>query len=1198
MFTEFVLFELKLRAKRFSTYVYFLMLFGMSFLAMNAMGGAVKSITVSLGTSGGQVFINAPYVIHFLTLVFSYLGLMISAAIMSRSIYRDFEFESYPLFFVLPITKFGYLGGRFVGSFLVLMAIFSGIGLGLFTGSLMPYLDRSTIGPNLLKTYVAPYLSITLPTLFLTGTIFFAIAAMSRKILPSLIAGIVLLIGYQGAQNLILNDLDNKTMANLLDPFGFTASELITEYWTIHERNTQIVPFETEFLWNRLLWLVVGIGFIVLAYKKFSFTHTTVGGGAKPGVGVNGVLQTPQIGQIRLPVFQPTFSLSNTIRLWARLTLMEFRGVVKSRHFLILALAGLLFIAIDSEAVGKMYGTKLYPVTNRVLGITGSSFELFITIILIIYSGELIWRTRTQKSEQLYDSLPAPTWAYYLSKLMALVLAQGLLLGLVLLSGLMIQIGSGYYHFELGLYLKFLYGIRLIDYLLLTVLAMFIHTVVNHKYVGYFVVIAFYVANNLLNNLGFTHNLAFYNSDPGIVYSDMNGFGHGLGPYLTYKLYWALVAGFLAVLTVILWTRGIDSDVRSRIALAKRRTAKPVIVALATLGVAAIATGSYIYYNTAILNHFYTAYESQELTADYERRYKQYESLSQPTITAVDLEIDIYPAERRYRGRGTYYLRNKTQELINQVHIQFNTDLELQAVSFEGGFTLREADHRLGYYIYDLKEPLQPEQSLTMDFTVEYAPRGFHTQTDDFDIVANGSFFHNDSFLPSIGYNRDAELSSTETRKKHSLPERKRMAPQDDLTARMNNYVSHDGDWITFTATVSTAADQYAIAPGYLTREWRAGDRRYFRYEMDAPILNYYPFLSARYEVYRDSWQDVALEIYYHKAHAYNLKRMAEALKTALEYYSREYAPYPHRQLRIIEFPGYKTFAQSFPNTIPFSEGIGFIARLDDDPNALDYVSHVTAHETAHQWWAHQVIGANVQGCTLMSETLAEYSALMVMEHLYGREKMQKFLKYEIDDYLAGRSGEKEKELPLMLVENQGYIHYNKGGHVMYALRDYIGEAALNQALSRYLKAVRYQEPPYTIASEFLTYLEAATPPDLQYLIDDLFRTITLFDNRAEQATARKLQNDRYEVTLTASARKLQADELGKESEVNLHDLIDIGVFGKDGKELYLQKHRIEQNSLELAITVDEEPAEAGIDPYNKLIDRKPDDNKIKIKTK
>ena len=78
------------------------------------------------------------------------------------------------------------------------------------------------------------------------------------------------------------------------------------------------------------------------------------------------------------------------------------------------------------------------------------------------------------------------------------------------------------------------------------------------------------------------------------------------------------------------------------------------------------------------------------------------------------------------------------------------------------------------------------------------------------------------------------------------------------------------------------------------------------------------------------SGSDVDITIYYQPGHEYNLGRMVRGVQDALTYYTKNFGPYQHRQVRIVEFPGYSAFAQSFPNTIPFSENIGFIAKVDD----------------------------------------------------------------------------------------------------------------------------------------------------------------------------------------------------------------------------------------------------------------------------
>ncbi|MGZ5205787.1 MAG: M1 family aminopeptidase, partial [Caldimonas sp.] len=328
----------------------------------------------------------------------------------------------------------------------------------------------------------------------------------------------------------------------------------------------------------------------------------------------------------------------------------------------------------------------------------------------------------------------------------------------------------------------------------------------------------------------------------------------------------------------------------------------------------------------------------------------------------------------------------------------------------------------------------------------------------------------------------------------------------------------------------------------------------------------------------------------------FDLDSMDASVKDALAYCSANFGPFQYRQFRIVEFPRYASFAQSFPNTIPFSEAIGFIARVrPDDPKDIDYPYYVTAHEAAHQWWGHQVISGDVQGGSMLVESMAQYSALMVMKHKFGAAKMRRFLSYELNNYLRGRAFEQKKELPLSRVENQPYIHYNKGSLVFYALQDYIGEDRLNQAIRAFRDAHAFKGPPYPSSSELIARIREVTPPELQYVIDDLFEKIVVYDNRAVSATMKPLAGGRWEVTMKVVAKKRVADALGKESDVALDDLIDVGVIDAKGDAIAVERKRITGEESTFTMTVDKLPVKAGIDPLNKLIDRRPSDNAIAV---
>ncbi|MDE0561719.1 M1 family aminopeptidase, partial [Algoriphagus sp. NF] len=321
-------------------------------------------------------------------------------------------------------------------------------------------------------------------------------------------------------------------------------------------------------------------------------------------------------------------------------------------------------------------------------------------------------------------------------------------------------------------------------------------------------------------------------------------------------------------------------------------------------------------------------------------------------------------------------------------------------------------------------------------------------------------------------------------------------------------------------------------------------------------------------------------------------------------YFPDTYGDFQFRQMRILEFPRYAGFAQSFPNTVPYAESFGWVADFSD-PNSFDYVYFVTAHELAHQWWAHQITPNYTRGSNLTSEALAEFSALILSERKYGKDNMKRFLRQELDNYLSGRSNESKKENTFINC-NRPYQWYSKGALILYGLRDLIGPEAMDSALYKFnqdwgLK----EEPPFPGSVDLYNYLAEATPDSLMYYLDDTWKRITLYNNKAEEVTASKVNDEEYDVTIKFTSQKLYADETGRETPAEYEgDYIDIGIFAEDdqdedGKDrvnpLYVAKYKIKPGESSLTIRVKGEPAKAGIDPYNKLIDRIPDDNTVTV---
>jgi hypothetical protein len=685
----------------------------------------------------------------------------------------------------------------------------------------------------------------------------------------------------------------------------------------------------------------------------------------------------------------------------------------------------------------------------------------------------------------------------------------------------------------------------------------------------------------------------------------MNGYGHFVPALFWSITYWLAISCLLATISIALARRGADDGWTARLRLAGQRAPR-LAPAAALFLIAAIASGAWYFYNAHVLNEYLTAKDRRDIQANYERNFKKYESLPQPKVVAVDANIDIFPERRSFSGTGHFVLQNKTAQPIGQIHIT-NQQQSISDLRFDRPFHVVSTSPRALYTIYQLDTPLAPADTLNLTFNVGYTSRGFKDGNERPEFAYSGTFFDT-NYFPTLGYDASIELDDPRRRREAHLPEQELLPHRGDSVGTATNLFSRHSDWMSFRTTVSTSDDQIVLSPGYLTRDWHAHGRHYFSYDMgNVKTLDFFSYVSARYNVKREMYQGaadpIAIEVYHTAAHTYDVDDMIDASKAGLAYYEKNFSPFQFRQYRILEFPRYRTFAQSFPNTIPFSEGIGFIGRVEK-PNDIDFAYFVTAHELGHQWWAHQLVGGRVEGSNMLAETLAEYSALMVMQQKYGRDNMHRFLKHELDRYLRGRAGEIRRERPVVLVQNEPYVWYQKGGQVMYTLGDYIGEDKLNLALHNFLMQYRYanandsQSGPYPDTRQFVAALRAQTPADLQYFITDAFENIVLYDNKAVSATVSPTPDHKYRVTLKVQVRKLQSDGSGNESPMPLHDLIDIGVFsGKKDEEkpLYLKKEWLTQPTQTFEIIVDQLPTRAGIDPYNKLIDRNADDNLMDV---
>ncbi|RIV25172.1 ABC transporter permease [Fibrisoma montanum] len=1196
-FRQIFALEFRYQFRRATTWLYFAVILIIAFLIVIA--------NYASDARDGYFLLNAPIVMASVTVICSVKWLLIGASVAGDAATRDVQTRMHSLTYTTPASKVAYLGGRFGAAFTLSVLILLAIPAGLLLAMHCSGVEADILGPFRVAAYLTTFCFIALPNAFFATAIQFSLATLSRRALGSYLAGAALF----AAAYLIWPVLPEVGQwGNLADPMSFgPVLDHLNNDWSPLEKNTRLLLLEGSFLTNRLLWLGISLGMLAFTYFRFQFilpetaqrqkTRQLLASSVADQESLNWKAEDTQ------PLERGTYGLATQLRQLRLITWSAFLSLAKSKAGLpLLAILALLFgLTIRGNLKGR--GTPLLPRTDFILHLLTAPltepkfFWTLIALLTIFYAGELVWRERETGLSELANVVPVPEWVLFGSQFLALSLVLPMWLIFVMTAGLVAQVALGGGSPVIGLFVPVLFGLQLVDYLLFALLALCVHVLVNQKFVGHLVALVVYGAITFAPTLGIEHKLLIFAASPSWTYTDMAGFGPTLVPWLWFKGYWAAWALLLAVVAVLFWVRSREGSVASRLRLARRRfTTSLVWVSGAATGVI-LAFGGFIFYNTNVLHDYTSSSATMAQRAAYEQRYRRYQNVPQPLLTGVILQVEIYSRQRTVQIQGTYLLTNNSAAPIDSVHLATGTGVQTSVTSADQPLKEVLVDEELGYRIYALTKPLHPGDSLRLRFGVTYQPQGFTNNGADAQILANGTSFRNMEWLPVIGYQPYRELDEAGARKAYGLEPRPATASLYDVAAR--RYAPF-AEQIRFEAIVGTDADQTVVAPGTLRRTWTKEGRRYFQYATEAPIRNEYAIFSASYAVQEGTWRnpsgspqpEISIQIFYPPGLTENSERMVRSAQASLDYYTRQFGPYPHRQLRFVTHPGYGFGHHAAPINITAEEGF-FLLNPTADPRGFDLVTAVVAHEVAHQWWGNQLKQAYVEGAGLITESLAWYSAMGVLEDRYGPEYLGRLLSFLREENETPRT---RAALPLLQADDW-YQMYRKGPLALYALSQYMGRDHVNGALRNLLAHHRPGTLPRPTSLDLYRELQTVAPDSLQPLLHDLFKANTFWELSTETVTAKPIKGGKWQVTLALQARKLVVDSAGRETTLPMTDWVEIGVFapaevGQEvGRPLYLQKHRIKSGKQTIMLTLPDRLAKVGIDPRYLLIDWNPTDN-------
>ncbi|HEY0142206.1 MAG TPA: ABC transporter permease [Thermoanaerobaculia bacterium] len=1174
--------------------------FAMIFFSMNLEGW-------ELGSEGGY-FRNSAYATLRNSVMFTLMMMFVTAAFVANAVIRDDETGYGPIIRSTPITKFEYVIGRFLGAYAIAAACMLVVPAGSLLGTLMPWANPANLGPNRITDHLYAYFLIALPNLLLHSAVFFALATITRSMMATYLAVISFVFAFFSLQEGLVRPKLNAAVA-IGEPFAARAVKDAMRYWTVAERNAMLPEFSGALLYNRLLWIGVSVLCLAVAYAVYRFADRGMSRRERKKLKREAQASSPvqsstpgyASGQLAgLPEALPASAAGRAGRalLWLRVK-FEFRQVILSPAFPVLLLFGMFHtISILLTHRYPEYRPE-YPTTLSLIPLIEETFRLALMIVAVFYAGELVWRERDRRVHELIDAAPIPNWAYVVPKTMALALVLVSIVLCNVSAAIGVQLSLSFTDIELGKYLLWYVLPASFDMLLLAAVAILVQSLSPHKAVGWGVMLLFMLWQELNRVARFVnHNLLNYGETPNMPLSDLNGAAFFWKGAWTVRLYWGALAVILLLVAHLLWRRGTEIRLKPRLVLARRRLAgAPGIVGAAALLTFA-ATGAYAFYNTNILNEYRTKEESEIAAADFEKRFGKYKGLPQPSLEGATLDIALDPHERRAVTKGRYLLRNLTAQPIADLHVSLPvTDgLELTSFTVAGARQILN-EEKYNYRIYRLARPMQPNDTLPLTFETRRWHRGFRNGSQNTMILENGTLLTEEELIPILGTYYGDPIQDPETRRKYGLPELPASPKLEDL--RATSRVSFPNGWIKkFDITLSTVADQTPLAPGKKISDVTRDGRRTARFVSTAPTRLRFSIQSARYAEKHREHGGVDLAVYYHPRHHWNVDRMLDAMAASLDYYQPNFGPYQQDHFRVIEFPGYRGYAEAFAGTIAFSESAGFTGQYTRE-DSFDFVTGMTVHEFAHQWWPGQMAGAEMEGYMVFVETLAQYSAHMVMNQLHGEDRIRPYLQYELHRYLGGRASE-TNEPPLARVGGQSYIAYRKGALVMYLLTKRIGEDGVNRALRNMLARYKFKGAPYPRTLDLIAAFRAEAKSDEdQALITDLFERVTLYDLAVSQPTATPRPDGKWDVTLPVEAKKFYVTGKGVETEAPLDERIEVGLFTAEpgglafdkSHVLLMERHPIRSGKQVLKFVSDKQPLYAGVDPYNYYIDRDAGDN-------
>lgn len=1045
-------FDLQSYFKRWGFYLVLLFIF-----IFGIFGG--QNARFSLGEN---VFYNSPYQVGYITAFISLTAIFFSTLFTAQLAIKEIDHRFEQIYFSTSIDKRQFLGGRFISVLSLSLLLTLILTISFFIGqSSNAQILKS--GEFLLMYYVVPILYFSVVNTVFVTSVLCLVAWFSKSKMSIYVGGLLLYILYMVAllfssspfmaQSLPQSE-ETKFISGILDPFGMSAFFNQTAHWTINQRNFEIIGFDGVFIWNRFGIILISILLLFIAFKNFSLTKKTKLR--------KSVLNTTNedLENVPFSFIETNEGFSARIKSLFSFVKINLIYIFKSIPFVLIVMA--LLFAVGMEMYAEIEkGIRIpqkYATSGLMVSTIIQNFYVLGVIVVLFYSHDVFWRSKNANFNLIEEStynVKMQFWALWLTLLLVIISFSVVLIA----EGISFQFLYGYPLLQWSVYAK-VFLFNSLPLFILSGFLLVIQRIISNKYValGLASLFAFLMATPLGKKLITFPVLKFLYSI-NFDYSDMNGFGAYEKAFI-YRLLFGFVLLSISFYFIHLRKIHFRKGYVYQILL---------LLGLSAFGLSQKINEGYISKNENL------KFQAQ---ADYEKQFRSYQNLPQPTITDVKTTVELFPEENSYMIEGTYTLENKTEAKINKVLISFSDGFEIKKANFQF-----KNEHHLvtnQYQILKLNQPMQPKEKASFGFKLVYQCKPVNGHQSFNAIVENGSFMRISRYYPQLGYDSDNEIQEESIRKQFGLAIK-------TASKAFNAPKTPNNDFINLDMIISTSNDQTAIGMGELVNQWKKENRNYFEYHV-SQIPFRFAVSSAEYSIKKEHYKGKSFEVYYHPTHYENVEHLIKNAKLTMDYCETNFGPYPFKTIRFAEVSSFtKGFAATaYPATIYMTEDMIFHSNIKADKQQ-DVINELAGHELAHLWWGgNQIYPDNRDGAVMLTETLAMYTELMLLKKMYGKEEMLNRVRMHLDIY----NNEKGfyEEIPLYQVRpDDRHISYSKGTVVMYLLSEMIGEEKVNQALKQFLLNNKFPNKN-PISTDLINELYKVSPKKFHQKIDELFK--------------------------------------------------------------------------------------------------------------